>query len=654
MLKRQKSVAGRETAASETDSMVSVKTGPVYVGLSGEKTGRFEGFENEKLYGFPVISGENIGNKYTISAIDIASLVPVLSHLHSVSPFRRSDHLDLCHCPSGYQPPANTSITDSSHESSWSSMVPRGKDCSSLDLTPIKVVDNSVSTVGDGRKVWRSYRQAWGVCEPDSSWEEALDKGSRLVELLPEDSLMESKEMFRSTDALIKAGIIKEVPEDLSSSSDELNISAEPEALVPLPSQAKPHLPVFHPIPAKILPDSLCEESMEIDAKPDGFSPLVRKCVVCEERHAYRTAKSLQILQSFPCSGYRCTLTLQFSSGSHPSTAIIEEDKEPLRLPVLLLTPRIMRWGLSNPITWMSCGFEHVAIVTVEGDVFTWGYGSAGVLGHGDLRSYPEPTRVRALSNISYIDCGGYHTAALSSDGRLWTWGRGDVNQLGLNPSRLTPDEFGCYANWPIEIEDFRRVKRTVKSVACGEAHTLVVCSKGTVWACGWAEDGQLGLPYSFLTSEGTMSSQFAEVPGVSNAIKVSAGALFSAAVTSTGSVLTWGNGDQGQLGLGTQVRSTERPMVVSGVTDAVDVVCGENYCICLTAGGKAYGWGSGLAGRFDNGQFAPGAPLVCYVPRQLGAVNIPHLLKIRRATSPQSDFLSSLQEELLQLEMED
>ena len=664
MLKRQASIAVRETQASDTDSLVSVWTGPVYVGLGGRKAEKFVGFEDHQMYGFPVIEGEHAGKRYTYTTIEASNLVPVLAHLHTLSPFRRSANLDLYLPSHGCQPPANTSITDSS----WSSAGPQPRDYSSIDLTPIKPLDvtnSSGSTMGE-RRGWRGSRRVW---EEEGSWEE----GSRVAEMLPEDSLFESKDMYRSTDALIRAGVIREVPEDLSSSSEDLNISMEPEALVPPSTLAKSNHPLFQSIPAKELKDStvdISEESLKAALMlelPNGYSPLLRKAVVCEEKHHRRTLsesraapKSLLILQAFPCTGYRCTLALEFSSGTRLSKAVVEEEREGLRLPGLLLTPRILRWTLSNPVAWLSCGFEHTVIVTVEGEVFTWGYGSSGALGHGDLRSYPEPTRLRALSGkgIAYIDCGGYHTAALSESGRLWTWGRGDVNQLGLSASRLVADEFGCYVGWPVEVEDLRRRNRTVKGVACGEAHTLVLCSEGEVWACGWAEDGQLGLPASLLTSESTMSAQLSQVPGLSRVIKVSAGALFSAAVTSTGEVYTWGNGEQGQLGLGARMRRTEKPIALEGIEQAVDIVCGENYALCLTTSGKAYGWGSGLAGCFDSGQFAPGAALVCYIPRELLSVNIPHLLRIRSAShaSPQAqtDFLASLQEELLQLELED
>ena len=32
----------------------------------------------------------------------------------------------------------------------------------------------------------------------------------------------------------------------------------------------------------------------------------------------------------------------------------------------------------------VACGFQHTACVTDQGDVYTWGLGKSGALGHGD------------------------------------------------------------------------------------------------------------------------------------------------------------------------------------------------------------------------------------------------------------------------------
>jgi len=81
-------------------------------------------------------------------------------------------------------------------------------------------------------------------------------------------------------------------------------------------------------------------------------------------------------------------------------------------------------------ISWLSCGFEHCAALSSDQKVLTWGYGASGCLGHGDTNTYPNPTIINSLFeyNSVYIECGGYHSAIVTDEGEVFTWGRGDVH----------------------------------------------------------------------------------------------------------------------------------------------------------------------------------------------------------------------------------
>ena len=96
-------------------------------------------------------------------------------------------------------------------------------------------------------------------------------------------------------------------------------------------------------------------------------------------------------------------------------------------------------------ITWISCGFEHIACLTQQGGVLSWGFGGSGCLGHGSYVSYSRPKVLATLKNkpCCYVECGGYHTAALSPEGEVFLWGRADIGQLGLPRAALTQDTMG-------------------------------------------------------------------------------------------------------------------------------------------------------------------------------------------------------------------
>ena len=82
----------------------------------------------------------------------------------------------------------------------------------------------------------------------------------------------------------------------------------------------------------------------------------------------------------------------------------------------------------SCPVISLSCGQFHTATLVVSGGVpqlYTWGRGALGLLGHGDEEDYHLPRPVRALRSIEIrsISCGTYHMAAVSNESEVFTWG---------------------------------------------------------------------------------------------------------------------------------------------------------------------------------------------------------------------------------------
>ncbi|XP_057850458.1 PH, RCC1 and FYVE domains-containing protein 1 isoform X2 [Cryptomeria japonica] len=63
----------------------------------------------------------------------------------------------------------------------------------------------------------------------------------------------------------------------------------------------------------------------------------------------------------------------------------------------------------------ISSGSFHVAVLTSKGEVYTWGKGANGRLGHGDLEDRSTPTVVEALKDrqVKTISCGSAFTAVI-------------------------------------------------------------------------------------------------------------------------------------------------------------------------------------------------------------------------------------------------
>ena len=92
--------------------------------------------------------------------------------------------------------------------------------------------------------------------------------------------------------------------------------------------------------------------------------------------------------------------------------------------------------SLSNEsIVKISAGNNHSMAITELGELYTWGEGIYGQLGHGINNNEQYPKKVEYFCNkFKIIDCkgGASHTVALTEEGYLFGWGQNDKNQLNL------------------------------------------------------------------------------------------------------------------------------------------------------------------------------------------------------------------------------
>ncbi|XWS30621.1 hypothetical protein CRYUN_Cryun23aG0001500 [Craigia yunnanensis] len=232
----------------------------------------------------------------------------------------------------------------------------------------------------------------------------------------------------------------------------------------------------------------------------------------------------------------------------------------------------------------VSCGEWHTAIVSAAGELFTYGDGTFGVLGHGNTQSLLQPKAVESLKGlwVKSVSCGPWHTAAIAeimtdryklnaNGGKLFTWGDGDKGRLGHadRERKLLPT---CVA----QLVDFFFVQ-----VSCGRMLTAVLTSSGTVYTMGSAIYGQLGNPQakdkSITVVEGKLKQEFVR--------EISSGSYHVAVLTSGGSVYTWGRGTNGQLGLG-DIEDRNTPTLVELLRDrqVESIACGSSLtaAICL------------------------------------------------------------------------
>ena len=81
-------------------------------------------------------------------------------------------------------------------------------------------------------------------------------------------------------------------------------------------------------------------------------------------------------------------------------------------------------------VTSVACGEEYSACITRDGNLFTWGYGGSGQLGHGNGGSMRMPRQV-TCDTVEQVSCASGHVIARTARDGLFTWGyAGSLQQL--------------------------------------------------------------------------------------------------------------------------------------------------------------------------------------------------------------------------------
>lgn len=191
--------------------------------------------------------------------------------------------------------------------------------------------------------------------------------------------------------------------------------------------------------------------------------------------------------------------------------------------------------GLEN-IMAISAGGSHTMALRNDGTLWTVGNNYAGQLGNGDFSNFEAvPLQVLGLSNVVAIAAGYVFSAALLNNGAVWAWGNNEYGQLGTDTMTRS--------NIPLHIGGLP----TIAAFAVGSEHTLAVDETGHVWSWGGNVDGQLGN-----STAGSNEAQPAQISTLDEIIAVGAGARFSLALKENGTLWSWGQNGNGQLGNGT------------------------------------------------------------------------------------------------------
>lgn len=268
----------------------------------------------------------------------------------------------------------------------------------------------------------------------------------------------------------------------------------------------------------------------------------------------------------------------------------------------------------------------HISMLTSLGELFTWGTGGVGQLGHGVQDDEGSPRRVEALAGQRVVDtdCGEETTVAVTEAGELFVF--------GFIVYRETPsvDYDRRMALLPESVAFPGKAK--IRRASCGCTHFAAAGVDGTMYTWGQGSDGQLGHPGSgpdlvtgynsapLYTSDSTR--YFEDTPRAVVALAGQHVELVccaevgrTLAATVEGQLWAWGKGDKGELGQGQmdsgfcRIRPGRCMMAdeMAGLESADQSVrftalsCGNDHTVVARANGEVWTFGSGEYGQLGH-----------------------------------------------------
>ncbi len=252
-------------------------------------------------------------------------------------------------------------------------------------------------------------------------------------------------------------------------------------------------------------------------------------------------------------------------------------------------------------------GTSHTVAIKTDGTLWAWGANGSGQLGQGttDATAHTTPAQIGVLTtwaqNAGALAAGGDFTLAVKADGTLWAWGINTVGQLGdgtVTTPRTAPVQVGTATTW--------------STVAAGSLFSIGRRSDGTIWAWGLNSQGQLG--------DGTTTIRPSPVQftALANIQSIQPGGSHVLATRTDGTLWAWGsNSPTGQLGLNTADASAHPvPAQVGTAADWQIIAPGSAHSIATKTDGSVWSWGNN-----NNGQLGYASRLPLPLSAQFGPV---------------------------------
>ena len=155
------------------------------------------------------------------------------------------------------------------------------------------------------------------------------------------------------------------------------------------------------------------------------------------------------------------------------------------------LSPRRVEALDGVPVVGIACGVTH-SVAWTTSTMYTWGSGMFGALGHGGTENEPLPRVVEALTGRRIKGVAvDHHTLAWLEGGELFAWGYGYGGRLGHgqvqegeDPNVLVPRVVQALAGQ--KVVHATAGNHSIVSTASGEVYTTGMIRDGIDAVMGW------------------------------------------------------------------------------------------------------------------------------------------------------------------------
>ena len=242
---------------------------------------------------------------------------------------------------------------------------------------------------------------------------------------------------------------------------------------------------------------------------------------------------------------------------------------------------------------YISIGKNHTIVLMTGGEICGTGNNWYGQLGIDNTDSKTTLTKMNIPNgnNPKYISCGENYTIVLMNDGNIWGTGSNWYGQLG-NYTTDNKLSLTLMTN---------NTGKTPKYISCGQNHTMVLMTDGTIWGTGYNLYGQLG---NYTTDNKLSLTLMFNTTGKTPRY-VSCGGNHTIVLMTDGTIYGTGLNDKGQLGTDSSSNKLSLTLMPNATTKTPKYIsCGQNHTIVLMddASGNVYGTGLNDKGQLGIG----------------------------------------------------